>query len=184
METKDIDILLKKSYEEYNNGNYGETIQLLKTIMHEEKKVSFWYYSRLSSCYYELKDYENALGYAKIAYKMKPKSPLVLWDYAGVLIMVKKEKRAIELLKRIQEMEDDFTVYKFEKSLIKWMQSIKNDANFQIGHAYYIIREDRLAKDYYLKHLSQRKKGLKSIYSKKQVLSYLKKLNPDIIDAT
>lgn len=177
MEIEDIDKLLNEFYQKYDNSKYAEAIQLLEMIMHNEKKISFWYYSRLSSSYYELRDYKNAVKYAQIAYKMKPTSPLVLWDYAGVLIMVKKENRAIKLLLKLQDIEDDFTIYKFERPQKKWMQSLKNDANFQIGRAYYIIRENQLAKEYFLKYLSHRKKGLKTLYSKKQVSDYLKKLS-------
>lgn len=176
MNAADRESLLHKFYIEYGNENYEEARKLLEIIIHQEKKKSFWLYSRLSSCYYELKDYEKAFSYAKIAYKLKPNSPLVLWDYAGVLIAIKKEKRAIQLLLRIQEMEDNLTIYGFPEPNLKWMRSLKNDINFQIGRAYYIICEDQLAKEYFSKYLSHRKQGLKTIYSKRQVLDYLKKL--------
>lgn len=169
--------LLDKFYEEYHHRNYEKAIELLKKVWIIEVKGSFWLYSRLSSCYYELRDYDTALVYAKKAYKLKPNSPLVLWDYAGVLIMLKKEKRGIKLLQRIQSMDDDLRNYGFADADIKWMQSLKNDANFLIGKAYYIIYEDSLAKDFLLKHLSGREAGRKSIYSKNKALSYLKKLD-------
>lgn len=176
MKIQDPEKLLDKFYKEYNNNNYKQAIKWLNEFIDLERKVSFWDYSRLSSCYYELQDYETALLYAKRAYSLKPKSPLVLWDYAGVLIMVKKEKKAIKLLQRIQNMEDDLTVYGFADPDKKWMRSLKNDANFLIGKAYYLICEDQLAKHSFQKHLSQRGKGLKSIYSKKQGVDYIKKI--------
>jgi len=177
METANREKLLDSFYIAYNNKNYVEAIESLQVIIISQKKKSFWIYSRLSSCYYELKNYENALNYAKMAYKLEPKSPLVLWDYAGVLIMVKKEKRAIKLLVKIQEMNNDLTEYGFEKSEIRWMQSLKIDANFLIGKAYYMICEDNLAQEYFRKYLLERSKNRKSIYTKKMALEYLKKIN-------
>jgi len=109
-----------------------------------------------------------------------PKSPVVMWDYTVVLIMVKKEKRAIQLLLRIQKMEDDLTIYGFPSKNIKWMRSVKIDSNFLLGKAYFSICEDQLAKEYFLKYLSSRKKGLDTIYSKRQVLTYLKKLEASL----
>lgn len=169
--------LHNKFYIEYHNRNFNEAIIILNDILIKEKKGTFWVYSRLSSCYYELIDYEKALFYAKKAYELNPNSPLVLWDYAGVLIMIKKEKKAIELLKRIQYMSDDLTMHGFVDPDVKWMQSLKNDANFLIGKAYYTICEDVLAKDFLLKYLSNRKQGAKSIYIMEKALSYLKKID-------
>ncbi|WP_316839153.1 tetratricopeptide repeat protein [Pedobacter gandavensis] len=177
MEKETIKELLTKFYIEYHNGKYKEAIQLLNDILLKEDGDDFWIYSRLSSCYYELRDYEKALFYAKKAYKLNPESPLVLWDYAGVLIMLKKENKAIELLKRIQNMSDDLTNQGFMDPDIKWMQSLKNDANFLIGKAYYIICEDAKAKDFLSNYLSNQDKGMKSIYAKEEALLYLNKID-------
>ncbi|MEO6521807.1 MAG: hypothetical protein ABIN91_09015 [Mucilaginibacter sp.] len=176
MSSEEKSKLLEQFYIEYNNENYTAAKELLETIKAQEKKTSFWIYSRLSSCYYELRNYNIAFEYAKKAYKLQPWSPLVLWDYAGVLIMLDKEKRAIELLLRIQSMEDDLTIYGFSHPEIKWMKSFKLDSNFLIGRAYYQINQDRFAKEYLLKYLAQRKQGLRSIYKKADVVKYLKKL--------
>jgi tetratricopeptide (TPR) repeat protein len=176
MEFEKNNELLDRFYSEYHEHNYNEAITLLSAIIQKEKKGSFWLYSTMSACYYELKDYKKALFYAKKAYKLKPNSPLVLWDYASALIMLKKEKEGIELLMIIQDMDEDLTLYGFPVPNIGWMRSIKNDANFLIGKAYYTICEDELAKEFLLKHLSNRKRGRKSIYPKKIIIKYLKKL--------
>ncbi|MDB5157709.1 MAG: Tetratricopeptide repeat-containing protein [Mucilaginibacter sp.] len=176
MESLEAEKLLDRFYVEYHNENYSDAIELLKVVQQHEKRNSFWIYSRLSSCYYELRNYDTALSYAEKAYKLMPKSPLVLWDYAGALIMLKKERKAIKLLSRLQAMDDDLTLYGFNMPEKKWMQSLKLDSNFLIGKAYYIIREDQLAKDYFARYLAQRKKELKTIYKKKDALDYLKKM--------
>jgi tetratricopeptide (TPR) repeat protein len=125
--------ILDKFYIEYHNDNYDKAIEYLKHIIQLEKKGSFWLYSRLSSCHYELKEYGESIKYGNLAYRLKPNSPVVLWDYAGVLIMLNKEKKAIKLLLRIQSMEDDLTIYGFPTPNRRVMQSMKNDCNYQLG---------------------------------------------------
>lgn len=174
METEE---LLDQFYMAYNGDDYSKAVELLHEVLLKEGKGSAWLYSRLSSSHYELRNYETALEYAKKAYKLWPTSPLVLWDYAGVLIMLRKEKKAITLLKRIQGMDTDLRTYGFADPQRSWMQSIKDDANYLIGHACYLIGEDALAKEAFLAHLATRKKGKKSIYPKKKVLKALNKLN-------
>lgn len=169
--------LLVEFYIAYHNEHYTEAILLLNAILLNEEEDDFWTYSRLSSCYYELKDYEKALFHAKKAYHLNPDSPLVLWDYAGVLIMLKKERKAIALLRRIQNMSDDLRNHGFKDPDMRWMQTLKNDANFLIGKAYYIISEDTLAKDFLLNYLAHLNKGLKSIYAEEDALVYLKKMD-------
>ena len=173
----EIKELLRHFNSEYRDGAFEKAIHLLKAIISLGKKGDFWTYSRLSSCYYELKDYHTALTYAKKAYKLNPTSPLVLWDYAGALIMLEKESRAIKLLRRIQEMSDDLRDHGFNNSDIKWMQSLKNDANFLIGKSYYTIHKDSLAKKSFEQYITNRRAGTKSIYSIPKAKSYLKKLN-------
>ena len=75
MKKENSDELLDEFYLAYRNRKYNEAILSLKDIIQEERKGSFWLYSTLSSCYYELKDYKKALFYAKKAYKLKPNSP-------------------------------------------------------------------------------------------------------------
>jgi tetratricopeptide (TPR) repeat protein len=176
MDTTDLHSLYDKFYSEYHNKKFNEAIESLHSIQLLEGKRSFWIYSRLSSCFYELKDYEQAANYGRLSYKLQPKSPLVLWDYGGALIMAKKEKKAIKLLQRLTEMDDDLTKYGFEKPDRRWMQSIKTDANFLIGKAYYTICEDVLAKKYFNIYLEKRKRGIKTLYSKADALKFIKRM--------
>jgi len=173
---KDVDFYLNKFYEEYHDDEYKNAILCLKKISKKEKHKSFWIYSRLSSCYYELKDYSKALRYAKTAFKLMPNSPLVLWDYAGPEIMLNKELKGIKLLKIIQNMEDDLTIYGFPDSNLKWMRKLKNDCNYLIGYAYYRICEDDFALKYFNLYLDGREMKIGSIYRKKDANKYLKKI--------
>ena len=60
-----------------------------------------WLLTRLGLTYYEERDYEKALETVKQAYAIAPKCPLVLWDYAGTLQMLRRHKEAMKLFRRI-----------------------------------------------------------------------------------
>ena len=51
-----------------------------------------WLLTRLSSEYYEKRQYALALKYAEKAFTEVPSCPLVLWDYAGALQMLPLQK--------------------------------------------------------------------------------------------
>jgi hypothetical protein len=51
-----------------------------------------------------------------------------------------------------------------------------NDSFYRIGQAYYYLEEDNLSVEYINSHLNKRKKGQKSLYSKKEVINFLKKV--------
>jgi tetratricopeptide (TPR) repeat protein len=175
-EDRKIKELIDSFYVEYNDEHYGAAITTLNRIVSLGENVDFWVYCRLSSCHYELLEYEKALSFAKKAFQMRPDSPLVLWDYAGPLIMLKKEREAIDLLKRIQSMSDNITYYGFTEPDINWMRTLKNDANFLIGKAYYTICEDVLAKKFLNNYLSNLARRGETIYSSEKALVYLKKI--------
>lgn len=167
---------LNKYYYHFNMKNWLAARNILLSLEKEGNK-GYWIYTCISACTYELRDYKNALKYSKIAYKINPKSPLVLWDYAGVLIMLNREKDAIKFYKLIlsKTLEDIGKVQTTEG--IRWAKSLLNNCRFKMGIAYFRIYKDKLAKRYFLEHLKNRKRGLPSLFSKNDVNRYLKRLN-------
>ena len=87
-------------YSYYKNENWEVAKKILKKLVKNEPD-SFWLWTSLSSVTYELRDYKKALKYSRKAYKLNSESPLVLWDYAGVLYMLEKHKKAIKMWKGI-----------------------------------------------------------------------------------
>ena len=120
---------------------------------------------------------KRVLKYSKIAYKINPKSPLVLWDYAGLLIMLNKETDAIKFYKRILSKTPEETGKVQTTAGIRWAKSLLNDCRFKMGLSYFRIYNDKLAKKYFSEHLKNRKSGLPSLFSKNDVKYYLKRLN-------
>ena len=155
---KEID-LFEKFYEFYKNDDWENAKNELLTVK-EDYREGFWYYSRLSSVYHELREYEKALHFADIAYSINPDSPLVLWDKAGALYSLERAREAIVLWKKILSMDTNDIAFVLSREGLEWAKSLKNGCRYSLADAYYIIREDEKALVMIEEHLNNREKGL------------------------
>ena len=146
---------------------------MLQALISSSKEESFWLYTSLSSVCYELKNYEEALKYAKLAYALNTESPLVLWDYAGALYMLNQEQEAIDLWQRIIRINEEVIAFELTTEGLQWARSLKNDSLYRIAQSYYYLENDNMALKYAMDHLNSRKKGLKSLYKKSEILSLM-----------
>ena len=83
-----------------NSEQWGDARALILEKLVTESQ-SHWLWTRLSLTYYEQYDYETALEYFKIARKLASKCPLVLWDYAGALDMLRQLKLALRTYQKL-----------------------------------------------------------------------------------
>ena len=60
-------------------------------------EADHWLLTRLSTTYYEERQYKKALQLLEQARPLAPECPLVLWDYAGTLDALGRSKEAIEV---------------------------------------------------------------------------------------
>ena len=60
-----------------------------------------WLITRLGLTYYEEHDYRRALAIEKRAYDIAPRCPLVLWDLAGTLDMLRRHRDAAAIYRRL-----------------------------------------------------------------------------------
>lgn len=171
--------LLEKYYEYFKNEDWLNAQKILEVLISSSKEESFWLYTSLSSVFYELKNYDEALKYSKLAYSLNPESPLVLWDYAGVLYMLNKEQEAIDLWQIIIKTNEDVLAFELTTAGLRWARTLKNDALYRIAQAYYYLENDKLALEYAMNHLNNRKKGQKSLYKKSEILSLIEKMKGD-----
>ena len=65
---------------------------------------------------------------------------------------------------------------------LKWAKRLMNDCRFKLGQSYYLIDEDFKSKKYFEEYLVYRKKGISSLYKKKEALEYLKELEEIIAE--
>jgi len=70
-----------------------------------------WLLTRLGLTYYEEHNYKKALFYETQALRLAPKCPLVLWDYAGTLEMLGRDKEAIAIYRKLVKRGVDKIAY-------------------------------------------------------------------------
>ncbi|MCI0379365.1 MAG: tetratricopeptide repeat protein, partial [Gemmataceae bacterium] len=92
-----------------------------------------WLLTRLSTTYYEQKNYQQALQHVDEVAKIKPDCPLVLWDLAGTLDALGKHQEAIDTYMKIfdkptQELVDGPCGEGFD-----WAHALLTDCVFRLG---------------------------------------------------
>ncbi len=139
-----------------------------------------WLLTRLSTTYYEQRDYRKALEYAKAARLVVPDCPLVLWDYAGALDMLgrKREARRVygTLLKRgareiVEPDEDADECWEGPE----WTIALLTDCIFRGAGCLPEARKE-LAANLYRGCLRMIEEGRGGIYSREDVLHRLQQL--------
>src|SRR4051794_28575233 len=80
--------------------DWKEARRLVRAALRRQPD-SHWLIARLALTYYEEFDYERALTIGQQAYKLAPNCPLVLWEMAGTLDMLKRHREAIPIYRRL-----------------------------------------------------------------------------------
>ncbi len=136
---------------------------------------SHWLLTRLNSAYLgEHRDLE-ALAASKKAFKLAPHCPLILWDYANVLAILKQHQQAIRIWKKLLARGVDRIAFDECGEGLRWARSLVNDCLYRIGASLGELGKPRLAQCYIQEHLSHRSPGTPSIYSRAFVKRRLKK---------
>ena len=174
--------MLEKYYAYFKKQEWLKAQKILLSLEKLSEEKDFWLYTSLSSVTYELRNYKRALEYSKIAYLLNPDSPLVLWDYANALYVSDEKNRAIHLWQHILNIPEEVIAFELTTEGTLWARQLRNDCTYRIADAYYYLGDDKLALEYALSHLGARKKGQFSLYSKKEVLSLLKKIEEGLAE--
>lgn len=164
-----------------SKGDWASAIRLVKRKLKLEP-YSHWLYTRLSSLYYEKREYEIALKYAILAHEIKPNCPLVLWDYAGALYMVGAYKEAITRWKKIISQGVDNIANGECGEGLQWARSIINDSHYKIANALINLNKYHKAKQHLVIYFDGRKKKSKSIFSLKQAQEKMEIINNSVIN--
>jgi len=125
--------------------------------------------TRLSTTYYEEKKYEKALEYVEQAYKLAPKCPLVLWDFAGTLDMLERNEDAINIYKSIIKKGARRVAYGEGGEGIRDARKLVNDCRYRVGLLYSDINKFNLALKYVKSHIANRGRNTPSIYNLRDV---------------
>lgn len=120
--------------------------------------------TRLALTYYEQYDYARALEVSERAMEFAPDCPLVLWDYAGALDMLKRPKDALTVFRRLIDRGIDSIAFDECGEGLAWARGLIADCHYRCAHCYLKLGNPTDAIDQFEMHLALRGPGCRSIY--------------------
>ncbi len=161
------------SYFDAEKYSKARTIILKELEIHPE---DHWLLTRLSTAYYEERNYEKAVEFSRLAIRICPKCPLARWDYAGSLEMTGNPEEAIKIWRKLFLTDPRKMAKDPCGEGIAWSKALIMDSAYMLGIAYSTMGDGRNSKKYFNAHLKLRYPGNQSIYSMKSVKETMKEL--------
>jgi tetratricopeptide (TPR) repeat protein len=131
--------------------------------------TNHWLWTTLGLTYYEERQYEKALECSKRAVELQPDCALVLWDYAGTLEMCGREEAALAIWILLLDMDVEKVAYGECDEGMDWALQLLNDVHYRMGRYYEWKGKPEQARISYEKYVHNRRHGVGSIYSMKEV---------------
>jgi tetratricopeptide (TPR) repeat protein len=113
-------------------------------------------YTRRAREYYKRDDLTKVLRLCARAYRLAPKDPYVIWDYASVLEESGHEREALKLFRRLLARKPERLICVADGRDREWVRGIRNDCRLMIGFCYFELHRSSLAEKWlrdYLRHL-------------------------------
>jgi len=159
----------------YEQEKWSKAKHLLLQVL-RESPGDIWFLAILSSIYYEEKNYKKAYTTIKKAMKLEPEEPLVMWHYTGSLDSLNRPKDAIQVYKKIINKGVNKIAFIDTTEGIRWARSLINDCMYRIGLCYKDVGNPKQAKIWLKKHIENRRPGIPSIYTLREVKKELSEL--------
>ena len=146
--------------------------QVLKTYLIEMKMKypsEYFICTELSNTYHMLGMYKESEQASLEAMRLEPNDVLVVYNYAVALYSNEKFSEAIVQLNRILKRKINTIAYGVHGEGLKWAMSIKNDSLYLKAICQLNLGKLKEAYKLIVKHLAQRRRGVYSDFTKKQV---------------
>lgn len=146
--------------------------QVLKTYLMEMKikyPSEYFICTELSNTYHMLGMYKESEQASLEAMRLEPNDVLVVYNYAVALYSNEKFSEAIVQLNRILKRKINTIAYGVHGEGMKWAMSIKNDSLYLKAICQLNLGKLKEAYKLIVKHLAQRRRGVYSDFTKKQV---------------
>ena len=146
--------------------------QVLKTYLIEMKMKypsEYFICTELSNTYHMLGMYKESEQASLETMRLEPNDVLVVYNYAVALYSNEKFSEAIVQLNRILKRKIDTIAYGVHGEGMKWAMSIKNDSLYLKAICQLNLGKLKEAYKLIVKHLAQRRRGVYSDFTKKQV---------------
>lgn len=137
---------------------------------------SHWLLSRLSTTYYEERNYKKALEVAKRAYAVAPHCPLVLWDLAGAWDATGHTETAIQIYQHLIGRGERTIAHDECGEGMQWAQALITDCWYRLGLCFEDKGDKSQAVDCLQKFLNRLIDGSASIYAEADAVRQLKRL--------
>jgi tetratricopeptide (TPR) repeat protein len=176
----------KQVEELIEEGRWVDARRLIEAML-RDRPDDHWLLARLATTFYEMGDYEKALDLADRAVEIAPNCPLVLWDRAGALDMLGRERealpiyaglvrRGLEVLMRDHGLASIAEDECFEGE--EWMISLMTDCVYRIACVMEDLGAGKKAAPLYRAFLRMMDLGAPSIYTREEAAARLQKLTP------
>ena len=124
-----------------------------------------WLLTRLAMTHSEQRRYDKALEISEKAVAFAPRCPLALWDYACCLDMTGKHQKAITIWKKLLRRGLLAIARGDHGEGIPWARSLLNDCRYRIALSYRKQGAVGLACRYLRRHIAERSRSTRSIYT-------------------
>ena len=157
-----------------HNSDWNGIITMLKRYASKYPN-EYYIYQQLAQTYYieSIGKYQLALKCAENAFNMEPDDDLNIYTYACSLYYVGRLDESFDLFSKITSKDVNVIAYGEHGEGLLYAKSLINDSIYMMG----VICQDKLqyneAKELFMKHLVNRRRGQYSDFSREQVLNHI-----------
>ena len=142
----------------------------------KDDPANHWLLTRLSTTWYEQGDYQEALQWVEKARELAPDCPLVLWDFAGTLDMLGREREAIAVYRSLLERGAEVLAEDECGEGIEWATGLLTDCVYRAGRCNEELGNRVKAATLYRNYRDLVDMGSRSIYPREEAVARLRKL--------
>ena len=151
-----------------NDDDWSGLVDLLMPVC-QRYKMEYYYFYEISGAYYQLRNFSEALKYADAAYDIEKHDVLVLFARGMALHGCEHHAEALDMFDRILRKNAKRTACGIHGEGM-WTLAIFNDARYMKGICFMEMGDYIRARRYIKLHLTRRRRGRPSVFTKKDVL--------------
>ena len=162
-----LDLLKRKS-------DWNGMITMLKRYVSRYPN-EYYIYQQMAQTYYieSIGKYKLACQCAEYAYNMEPDDDLNVYTYACSLYYVGRLDESLNLFLKITSKDINAIAYGEHGEGILYAKALINDSIYMMGAILQDKHQYEEAKELFMKHLANRRRGQYSDFAKKQAMSHL-----------
>ena len=157
-----------------NEGEWNGLVDLLMPVC-QRYKMEYYFFYEISRAYYQLRNFSEALKYADAAYDIEKHDVIVLYARGMALHGCERHAEALDMFDRILRKNAKRTAYGIHGEGM-WTFATFNDARYMKSVCFMEMGDYIRARRYIKLHLTKRRRGMYSGFSKRQVLKRYNKL--------